>query len=91
MRIDLAPGGEGMVLLTIADDGPGIDPSVADHLFEPFVTSKPKGSGLGLFVVDQLVRRMEGTVALRRNAQGGTLAEVRLRGAMPPGVGDDGR
>ncbi len=91
VRIDLAPAGDGMVLLAITDDGPGIAPSVADHLFEPFVTSKPKGSGLGLFVVDQLARRMEGTVALRKSADGGTVAEVRLRGAIPAGVGDDGR
>jgi signal transduction histidine kinase len=91
VRVGLEAGADGTVLFTIADDGPGIDPQVAGHLFEPYVTSKPKGSGLGLFVVDQLVRRMEGTVALRTGASGGTVAEVRLRGKMPSEVDDGGR
>lgn len=91
VRVALEAASDGTVLLTIADDGPGIDPQVAEHLFEPFVTSKPKGSGLGLFVVDQLVRRMGGTVSLRRGASGGTVAEVRLRGQIPSEVDDGGR
>lgn len=36
------------VLFFIADNGPGIDPQVLAHLFEPFVTTKPRGHGLGL-------------------------------------------
>ena len=36
------------VLFFIADNGPGIDPHVLAHLFEPFVTTKPRGHGLGL-------------------------------------------
>jgi len=43
--------------LTVTDNGPGIDPSVEETLFDPFVTRKPKGRGrgLGLFVVQQLL------------------------------------
>ncbi|MBC8639459.1 sensor histidine kinase [Caballeronia sp. EK] len=36
------------VIFYIADNGPGIDPHVLAHLFEPFVTTKPRGHGLGL-------------------------------------------
>jgi two-component system, NtrC family, C4-dicarboxylate transport sensor histidine kinase DctB len=36
------------VMFSIADNGPGIDPQVLAHLFEPFVTTKPRGHGLGL-------------------------------------------
>jgi two-component system C4-dicarboxylate transport sensor histidine kinase DctB len=36
------------VIFFIADNGPGIDPHVLAHLFEPFVTTKPRGHGLGL-------------------------------------------
>jgi C4-dicarboxylate-specific signal transduction histidine kinase len=91
VRVGLDESSEGTVLLTISDDGPGVDPQVAEHLFEPYVTSKPKGSGLGLFVVDQLVRRMGGSVDLRRGTTGGTVAEVRLKGKMPSEVDDGGR
>jgi len=42
------PDQHGRVLFTIADSGTGIAPEVLAHLFEPFVTSKPRGRGLGL-------------------------------------------
>jgi two-component system C4-dicarboxylate transport sensor histidine kinase DctB len=42
------PDARERVLFTIADSGPGIAPDVLAHLFEPFVTTKPRGQGLGL-------------------------------------------
>jgi two-component system C4-dicarboxylate transport sensor histidine kinase DctB len=42
------PDAHGRVLFTIADSGTGIAPDVLAHLFEPFVTTKPRGQGLGL-------------------------------------------
>ena len=42
------PDQHGRVLFTIADSGTGIAPEVLAHLFEPFVTTKPRGQGLGL-------------------------------------------
>jgi signal transduction histidine kinase len=83
IRVSLSEESEGEVLLRIADDGPGVAPDVAGHIFEPFVTSKPRGSGLGLFVVDQLVRRMGGRVRLIPGVPGGTVAEVWLRRNPP--------
>jgi two-component system nitrogen regulation sensor histidine kinase GlnL len=53
--------------LTVSDDGPGIDPSLRDHVFEPFVTSKPGGQGLGLALVRKLVRDMDGRIAHERD------------------------
>jgi two-component system, NtrC family, C4-dicarboxylate transport sensor histidine kinase DctB len=51
-RIVTIDAGEGdspdRVRFTIADSGPGIAPEVLAHLFEPFVTTKPRGQGLGL-------------------------------------------
>lgn len=41
--------------VTIIDNGPGIGPDMQDHLFDPFVTTKPKGSGLGLALVSKIV------------------------------------
>ena len=42
------PDAQGRVRFTIDDTGPGIAPDVLAHLFEPFVTTKPRGQGLGL-------------------------------------------
>jgi signal transduction histidine kinase len=83
IRVSLSAEGSDEAVLRIADDGPGISADVVGHIFEPFVTSKPRGSGLGLFVVDQLVRRMGGRVRLIPGAAGGTVAEVWLRRNPP--------
>jgi C4-dicarboxylate-specific signal transduction histidine kinase len=54
-----------------SDNGHGIDPSVEGTLFEPFVTTKQKGRGLGLFLVDELLKSEGCKVSLfpERNAQ----------------------
>jgi two-component system nitrogen regulation sensor histidine kinase GlnL len=41
--------------IKITDNGPGVAPHLRDHLFEPFVTSKTFGAGLGLALVSKLV------------------------------------
>jgi two-component system nitrogen regulation sensor histidine kinase GlnL len=48
--------------LRVSDNGPGVDPSMADHLFEPFVTTKKSGQGLGLALVRRMVRDMNGRI-----------------------------
>jgi two-component system nitrogen regulation sensor histidine kinase GlnL len=57
--------------LTISDNGPGIDPALRDHVFEPFVSSKHSGQGLGLALVRRLVRDMEGRIAHHRDEKAG--------------------
>ncbi|MCJ8157366.1 nitrogen regulation protein NR(II) [Sphingomonas sp. LaA6.9] len=52
--------------LCIVDNGPGPAPEVADHLFEPFVSTKRSGGGLGLALVDKLVRDMGGIIQFSR-------------------------
>ena len=68
------------VALVVSDTGPGIAPEVVDHLFEPFVTTKPAGSGtgLGLAVCHTLVERLFGTIRAENRRQGGARFEVRL-------------
>lgn len=48
--------------LRVSDNGPGVDPAMADHLFEPFVTTKQSGQGLGLALVRRMVRDMNGRI-----------------------------
>ena len=55
----------------VTDNGRGLDPAVADHIFEPFVTSKPNGQGLGLALVSKLVRDMNGRITHERDEAAG--------------------
>jgi len=78
------PGEEGGVVhLIVSDSGSGMDPSVADHVFEPFYTTKGsgRGIGLGLSIVHGLVRRQGGRVRIRSTAGEGTTVEVGFSGA----------
>ena len=75
VRIEAAHSGESLVL-RLLDSGPGPDARLAGRLFEPFVTGKPEGIGLGLTVVRQIVEAHGGTI---RYIQGGaTCFEVTL-------------
>ena len=52
--------------ICVSDNGPGIDPDLGEAIFEPFVTSKRDGQGLGLALVARLARDMGGAVQYRR-------------------------
>lgn len=55
-------GDDSGVVLVVEDSGPGIDPAIAARIFEPFVSTKEQGTGLGLAVVHQWVERHGGWV-----------------------------
>lgn len=52
--------------ISVSDNGPGIESSISESLFEPFVTSKPEGMGLGLAVVKRTAEQLGGRVAWSR-------------------------
>jgi C4-dicarboxylate-specific signal transduction histidine kinase len=53
---------DGQCEVEVADSGPGVAPWLADRLFDPFVTSKAKGTGLGLFIARQRVVQAMGEI-----------------------------
>lgn len=57
--------------LDIIDHGPGIPEDVVDNLFEPFFTTHPKGSGLGLYIARELCEANEATLNLHANSSRG--------------------
>lgn len=62
----------------IEDNGPGIPMEIASQLGKPFVTTKGKGLGLGLFLTHATINRYGGKVYLYNRAPHGTLTELRL-------------
>jgi signal transduction histidine kinase len=58
--------------LEVSDNGPGLPGQVLDHLFDPWVTTKPKGqgSGLGLAIVREVVRMHGGSISARNQFPG---------------------
>ncbi len=88
--VEVAAGknAEGKAFVDIVDSGPGLKKEVADRLFEPFVTGKPEGVGLGLAVARQVAEAHGGTIRWSRKAEG-TCFRIELpmdgeRGASAP-------
>ena len=59
------------VEVRISDNGPGIDPKIENRIFEPFVTGRAGGQGLGLALVKKLVDDMNGRISYERDASHG--------------------
>jgi signal transduction histidine kinase len=68
----------GGVLLTISDSGCGIPPADLARIFDPFFSSKPSGTGLGLPVAQRIVERHHGQLDLSSQPGQGTVAHLRL-------------
>jgi two-component system, sensor histidine kinase FlrB len=66
------------VLLKITDDGPGIPDSIKSRIFEPFITTRTNGTGLGLAVVDAVVRAHKGIVTVENAPETGTCFTICL-------------
>lgn len=54
------------VIAAVEDDGPGIPPSIVDHLFDPYYTSKRLGTGIGLSICAKIISEHDGTIAVDR-------------------------
>ena len=67
-----------MISVSVADNGPGLDPAIAAKLFEPFNTSKKDGMGIGLSVCRSIVHEHGGTIDAMANPGGGVVFTVTL-------------
>jgi signal transduction histidine kinase len=71
-------------LVGIADSGPGLSAEVLEHLFEPFMTTKPGGMGLGLAISRSLIRARGGDLLHQPNGRyGGAMFTVRIPATEP--------
>lgn len=70
--------GRPFVVVAVEDDGPGLDPSMRRRLFEPLMTTKRTGIGLGLALVKRLVERHSGVIEYEPREGGGARFVVKL-------------
>ncbi|MBV8336712.1 MAG: PAS domain S-box protein [Alphaproteobacteria bacterium] len=69
---------EGVAEISVADTGPGIAPEMADRLFQPFITTKATGMGLGLSICREIVEAHHGRLTTAPAPAGGTVFRVTL-------------
>ncbi len=71
------------VEVSVEDTGPGVEVAIRSRLFEPLVTTKPKGIGLGLALVKRIVERHGGSISYKPSTTGGARFVVRLPITVP--------
>ncbi len=76
-------------MIDIADTGCGISPDMAAQLFQPFVTTKRQGMGIGLSISRTIVELHGGQITVEPNPGGGTIFRFTLRRVVAEELGDD--
>ncbi len=74
LRVEVAPAiqnNSGGVAVRLTDSGPGIPDAIREEIFNPFVTTKKTGVGLGLSIVSKIVDGHRGTIRVEKGPQGG--------------------
>ena len=73
-----------MILVSVADAGPGLDPTVREKLFQPFVTTKSNGLGVGLSICRSIIEAHGGQMTAIDNPRGGTVFNFTVPCLPPP-------
>ncbi|WP_029921626.1 sensor histidine kinase [Nevskia soli] len=83
VRVECSDRGEN-VHIQVEDDGPGISPVERANIFEPFISKRPGGLGLGLAVVKQIVLAHHGDIEIGESRWGGALFSIHLPRNVKP-------
>jgi two-component system sensor kinase FixL len=86
--ISTAAGDDDMVAVSVADTGSGIAPELMSQLFQPFVTNKRHGMGVGLSICRTIVEAHGGQITVELNPGDGTIFRFTLRAASGEDSGD---
>jgi len=85
LTISTAPADGQMTRITVADTGPGLDKAVADRLFQPFVSTKAHGMGVGLSICRTIVEAHGGQIWTEPVAGGGVAFNLTVARAPKAG------
>jgi signal transduction histidine kinase len=83
VTVNARAGDGGGVEVDVEDSGPGVDPVTRRRLFEPLITTKSNGNGLGLALVKRIAERHGGSVSYSDRAEGGARFTIRLPAPAP--------
>lgn len=89
LNISTRVDADGLLVTTIEDSGPGIDPGVSDRLFQPLASTKPEGMGLGLSISSAIVENHRGRIWVEPSRLGGAAFSFVLARAGTDGDGND--
>jgi signal transduction histidine kinase len=78
IHVEGAREGHGALRVSVTDNGPGLDPKVADRIFRPFFTTKDRGTGLGLALVQKIIVTHNGRIHAANAPSGGACLTVML-------------
>lgn len=84
VRVSSEPGEDGMIVVTVADNGTGLSREVAARLFQPFLSTKADGMGLGLSICRTIIQAHGGKIWAGPSALGGAAFHFTV-----PAAGDD--
>jgi len=79
LLVSTSPAADGMAVVSVADSGPGVDEAAAARLFQPFVTTKASGMGVGLSISRTIVEAHGGRIWMAPNPGGGAIFSFTLR------------
>ncbi len=82
LRVSIGSGA-GRVFISVRDSGPGLPEELIEKIFQPFVTSKTDGFGLGLYITKQEIARVGGEIVARNRREGGASFEISFPVALP--------
>ena len=83
LELTLIPQSDGL-LLSIRDTGPGIPTEIIQNVFEPFFTSKARGSGFGLALARRIIEEQLGQITLRSSPGSGTEVRIKMFDSITP-------
>jgi two-component system, LuxR family, sensor kinase FixL len=81
---------DGMIAISVADTGTGIAPDIMAQLFQPFVTNKRHGMGVGLSISRTIIEAHGGQIGVEANPAGGTIFRFTLRAVTQEDIQDVG-
>jgi two-component system sensor kinase FixL len=88
LTISTSPALDNMVEISVADTGAGIAPEISAQLFQPFVTTKRHGMGVGLSISRTIIEAHGGSITQQPNAGGGTVFSLTLPAVTKDEAGD---